>query len=265
MALTIYIEVGTVDAASGEQRIPVGGLAADEHHPATRAFRAAGGEGALWTRGSIPMGRGLGYSGAARVAGVVLAHAERHGLDPERLDAARPDLLALAAAHEGHADNAAASLYGGVVATAGGQTVRVPLAINPAVVVWIPGTTTSTDVSRASLPSTVSFDDAAFNVGRVALLVAGLASGSVEAVRTGTQDRLHQDVRFARAPRSREAVEAALDAGAWGGWLSGSGPTVAALVAHDRVDDVLAALPVEGHAKVVHIDPDGALLDDVRL
>ena len=84
--------------------------------------------------------------------------------------------------------------------------------------------------ARRLLPEQVPFDDAVFNVGRTALLVAALAAGDVDALRAATEDRLHQDRRLARVPDSRVAMEAALGAGAWGAWLSGSGPSVAAFV-----------------------------------
>jgi homoserine kinase len=204
------------------------------------------------------MGRGLGFSGAARVAGLVAAHAERDpGVD---VTAVAGDVLAVATELEGHADNVAASLYGGVVATAGGRAVRVPLAVEPAVVVWVPPFTTSTSESRGRLAANVPLDTAVFNIGRTALLVAAFAVGDLPALRVATQDRLHQEVRFATAPASRAARDAALDAGAWAAWLSGSGPTVAALCATASAATVAAALPPEGTAKVLRIDHDGAVV-----
>ena len=85
----------------------------------------------------------------------------------------------------------------------------------------------------ACCPTRCSFEDAAFNVGRTALLVAALAAGDVGALRTATEDRLHQDRRLARAHDTRHAIEAALAAGAYAAWLSGSGPSAAALVEPD--------------------------------
>jgi homoserine kinase len=205
------------------------------------------------------MGRGLGFSGSARVAGLVAALAQRHGPGFHPLDEAE-QLLHVATALEGHADNIAPSIFGGVVASAGGHAVRVPLPFEPAVVVWIPPSTTSTDQSRAALCPSVPFADAVFNVGRTALLVAALAAGNIHALRTATEDRLHQDQRFARSPGSRVALEAALDAGAWCGWLSGSGPTIATLCAPEAAGDLAAALPPEGHTKVLTVDTGGAVL-----
>ena len=187
-----------------------------------RAFRQLGGSGPVWIRTRIPIGRGLGFSGSARVAGLVAALAQRHGSGFHPLDEAE-QLLHVATALEGHADNIAPSIFGGVVASAGGHAVRIPLPFDPAVVVWVPSATTSTDQSRAALCPSVPFADAVFNVGRTALLVAALAAGDIHALRTATEDRLHQDQRFALSPMSRQALTAALDAGAWCGWLSGSG------------------------------------------
>jgi homoserine kinase len=230
------------------------GTPAPETHPAVRAFREGGGVGTLALRATFPGGRGLGYSGAARVAGLVAAVVQ-HGGNPWL---ARDDLLAHATRLEGHADNVAASLVGGVTAVAGGRMVKVPLDRRPAVVVWIPDTETPTPRARRLLPDLVPFADAVFNVGRTALLVAALASGDTGALRSATEDRLHQDRRLARVPDSRAAMEAALHAGAWGAWLSGSGPSVAAFADPEVAADVARALPPSGRAHVLAIDDEGA-------
>ena len=137
------------------------GAPAPETHPAVRAFRQSGGEGPLSVRASFPGGRGLGYSGAARVAGLLAAVAQRGNDRASRRD----EVLRDASELEGHADNAAASVYGGIVAVAAGHVVRIPLARVPAVVVWIPDRETPTVSARRLLPEQVPFDDAVFNVG----------------------------------------------------------------------------------------------------
>ena len=252
MALSLHLELGFWVEGDGH---PI----AVEGHPAVAAFRAGGGRGPLWVRSPIPMGRGLGFSGAARVAGLVAAHVQRCG---PRLELAEvgPALLALATELEGHADNVAASLHGGVVATTAGRAVRVPLAVEPAVVMWVPSFTTSTDQSRTVLRDTVSFADAVFNVGRTALLVAALAAGDVGALRTATEDRLHQDARFARSVPSHEALASALRAGAWCGWLSGSGPSVAVLCDPADAERIAASYPDGASVKVLAVDQRGAVV-----
>ena len=256
MALSLHAEAGVIDGD-----VPPNAQHVDQYHPASVAFRRAGGDGDLWVCSPIPVGRGLGFSGAVRVAGIVAAHAQRFGDDPELLADHASEMLKLASALEGHADNVAASLFGGIVATADGRAVRVPLAFDPAIVVWIPSFTTSTDESRTKMGAAIPLQDAVFNIGRTALLVAALAAGDVEALRSATQDRLHQDVRLASAEPSRNALAAALDAGAWCSWLSGSGPTVAAMCPYDDADELAAAMPADGHTKVLRIDHGGAVIE----
>lgn len=265
MALTIYADVivdsGGRDSADDSLTSASADVQLlDERHPATIAFRRAGGEGSVHLRSSIPVGRGMGFSGAVRVGGLVAAHAQRHGTDPAELHRALPELLRVATELEGHADNVAASLYGGVVATAAGHAVQIPIALDPAMVLWVPSFATTTDESRRKLPESVSLDDAVYNIGRTALLVAALTAGDVAALGAATEDRVHQEVRLKNAQPSRVALTAALDAGAWAAWLSGSGPSIAVMCAVDEADAIAAALPADGHCKVLRIDRAGAVI-----
>jgi homoserine kinase len=252
MALSLHLEVGFWREGDAH---PVAG----ESHPAVHAFRSAGGRGPVWVHSPIPMGRGLGFSGAARVAGVIAAFVQGCGAGLRIGDVA-DDVLARASALEGHADNVAASLHGGVVVTAAGRAIRVPLAIQPAVVMWVPSFTTSTEQSRTALGQPVPFDDVVFNIGRTALLVAAFVAGDVGALRLATEDRLHQDHRFARSPSSRAALLAALDAGAWCGWLSGSGPSVAVLCDPDDAESVADSYPDRASVKGLEVDQNGAIV-----
>lgn len=253
MALGLHAETGVGDPPGGAEP-------ADARHPAEVAFRRAGGTGQLWMRSPIPIGRGLGFSGVARVGGAAAAAVQRSG--PSALDdpATRGEILALTSELEQHADNVAASIYGGVVVATDRGVVQVPLAFNPTVVVWVPNTaTTSTDHSRARLPDTVSRADAVFNVGRAAMFVAACATGDVTALRAATEDRLHQQVRLELVPDSAAALAAALDAGAWASWLSGSGPTIAAMCDPGRAEEIAAAMPATGHVKLLRIDHEGVV------
>ena len=119
MAIALHAEVGLVDASTGSAERS---KQVDEHHPASIAFAAAGGKGTLWVRSPIPIGRGLGFSGAMRVGGAAVAMIQRVG-DRALVDR-HADVLGVAAGLEGHADNVAASLYGGIVATDGTTAVR---------------------------------------------------------------------------------------------------------------------------------------------
>ncbi len=260
MALSLYATVGYGDC-------PPEATVADERHPATIAFRRAGGTGPIWVHSPIPMGRGLGFSGAVRVGGAAAAIVQRDGrLDHED----RREVLAIAADLERHLDNAAASVFGGVVVAVDPDrpvVMQVPLGFTsdaePVVVAWIPNAaTTSTERSRSTLPAEVSRTDAVFNLGSVAMFVAACAAGDVGALRRATEDRLHQSVRLARVPHTAAALDAALEAGAWAAWLSGSGPTMAALCAGDHADALAAALPPDGHTKILAIDRTGVAVTD---
>ncbi|HWB67433.1 MAG TPA: homoserine kinase [Mycobacteriales bacterium] len=177
----------------------------------------------------IPHGRGLGSSAAAIVAGVVAAR----GLvvnGAERLD--DDGVLALAARLEGHPDNVAACLRGGLtVAWTDGdgeaKAVGVPVSDRLAPVAFIPGSSSSTKAARRLLPESVPHVDAARNAGRSALLVAALRA-QPDLLFDATEDALHQQYRAPAMPRTA-ALLAELRAAGLPAVVSGAGPTVVAL------------------------------------
>ena len=175
---------------------------------------------------AIPVARGLGSSASAVVAGLVAANA----LTGDRLDQRR--LLTLAIEIEGHPDNVAAVLLGGfvVVAMVEGrpETVRFDAPRDLRTVLFVPDLQMATTDMRAALPREVPHRDAVFNLGRVALAVAGLASGRYDVLGAGTEDRLHQPYRARVYPALPRLIAAARAAGAIGACLSGSGATVLA-------------------------------------
>ena len=256
MALSVHLEMGPV--INGQ--VPLDAKMIDEYHPGRVAFRSYGGVGDVWVRSKIPMGRGLGFSGAARVAGVVAAHAQLHGLSMDALVAARKDLLHASTELEGHPDNVAASLVGGVTASASGEVVRLPLALDPTILAWVPDAQTSTEKSRTAIATTLSLSDAVVNIGHTALLLGALATGDVALLRIATQDRIHQDIRLAHAPTSKAALDAALSTNAWCAWLSGSGPTVAVMCAKSDAKHIASQLPQSGDVLELTIDQDGAVI-----
>ena len=257
MALDLFLDVG-----AGEP--PAGGLPIDRHHPASKGFAASSGDadgpGTLWVRSSIPMGRGLGFSGAARVGGAALAAVMGSRTPNEAIESQRTHVLDVAARLEGHGDNAAASVLGGVVAWVDGRAIQLQLGPQlsaAGVVVWIPETVTSTDQSRGRLPAEVARTDAVHNLGRVAQFVLAVEHDDPSLLVGSTDDRLHQSRRLAAVPGAADALDAGVSAGSWCGWLSGSGPTVAFLAAADAVDAVTAALPASGHVKRLQIAGQG--------
>ena len=176
----------------------------------------------------IPIGRGMGSSAAATLSGVLVATALHQAPWDE------DDVLDRVAALEGHRDNAAAALLGGLAICApDAQAVQMAVSDDLRAVLFIPDLPFTTTESRRVVPTTFSRADAIFNAGRCALLVRALALGDHAALRVAMQDRWHQDARFALMRGSREIVAAAGGAGASGAALAGAGPSVVALTALD--------------------------------
>ena len=178
----------------------------------------------------IPFARGLGSSSSAIACGILIAN---HCLGSPLGEA---DLLDLAAKLEGHPDNVVPCLLGGVrVATLGdtGRVIQayVPLALTLHAVVFVPEHNIPTAHARGLLPSSVSREDALFNVAHASLLVAALASGQSELLVEATRDRLHQPYRLALFPSGTTLLATAIQAGALGAFTSGAGPSVLALCA----------------------------------
>ncbi|ONI85333.1 homoserine kinase [Actinosynnema sp. ALI-1.44] len=216
-----------------------GEVTTDESHLVVRALRAAGERIGfrppgleLRCRNAIPHSRGLGSSAAAAVAGVAAAY----GLAGMETD---EHALQVAAEFEGHADNAAASLLGGLVVawTEGDRYRAVRLdphsAIQP--VLLIPGESSRTSVTRQLLPDRVPHADAAFATGRAALAVHAVTARP-DLLLPATADRLHQDYREAAWPASLRLVKILREHGLAAA-VSGAGPTVMVLTADGKLPD----------------------------
>ena len=167
----------------------------------------------------IPRERGLGSSAAVIALGLVAASVVAG------LTASVEELLAEGIALEGHGDNLAAALAGGVCLTWGTRVARVADRPPAVPVALVPDSTVSTADARAALPAAVPHGDATFTASRAALLGAALASGSEELFAEALADRIHEPYRTATAPLL-QAVRDRLPAGALGATISGSGPTV---------------------------------------
>ncbi len=141
-------------------------------------------------------------------------------------------MLAVAAAMEGHPDNAAGALLGGFVVVAaldaGPRAVRFDPPEGLIAVLFIPELPMSTSEMRAVLPASVPFADAVHNVGAAALAVAAMASGRLDLLGPATEDRLHEPYRAMAYRALPRLTAAARDGGALGACLSGAGSTVIA-------------------------------------
>jgi homoserine kinase len=211
----------------------------------------------------IPTGRGLGSSAAAWLAGIVGANALLGSPLP------RETLLLLAARGEGHPDNAAAALLGGLTMACwdGDRVVAVSLPVPPAIgwVVLIPELHGSTAQARAVLPAMVPRADAVFNLQRLALLLAALRDGGGDLLALAMEDRLHQPYRVALFPWMERVAAAARAAGAAGCVLSGAGPSLLAAVRGEAapvaraMEAALREAGLAGRAAALAVDPAGTV------
>lgn len=231
LALALYVEVEVAESdrleivAEGEGA----GLPSDENHLAAQVVRSVTGHDRfrISVRSEIPVARGLGSSAALAAAAAAAAGAE--------------DAFAVAAEVDGHPENAAASVLGGLVAAASidGRPVARPLELDEALsfVVVVPDDELSTKQARAALPAQVPHEDAGFNLGRLALLIAGFADRR-RLVPEAAQDRLHQPYRSSLFPEAERIISALTDAGALAASWSGAGPSLIAVTTAARVADV---------------------------
>jgi homoserine kinase len=209
-----------------------------------------------------PTARGLGSSAAAWVGGLVAGDALLGG------PLGREALVTLAAQAEGHPDNVAAALLGGLTVSCAGAegvtAVALPVPRDLTWVVLVPEVTGATAEARAVLPDSVPRADAVFNVQRVALLLAGLQAGRPAALARALDDRLHQPYRRRLFPWMPDVVVAARAAGALGCVLSGAGPALLAVVAGDgggvarAMEEALGRAGLAGAARALPVDPAGA-------
>lgn len=184
----------------------------------------------LRCRNYIPLGSGLGSSAAAIVGGILAATAI---LD---LPDDKADQLGFATQLEGHPDNVAPCLLGGLVAAIvnEGHVITRKLNIAPlSFVIAVPGFHFPTKTSRAALPVDVSRQDAVFNLSRLVFLIDAFSNGDLDLLSLGMQDLLHQPYRIPLIPGATSAITAAKEASAVAVVLSGAGPSLLAVLRSD--------------------------------
>ncbi len=183
---------------------------------------------------NIPMTRGLGSSSACLIAGLVGANTLLGS------PLSMSDISDLAASLEGHPDNTAPALYGGLVASVmdGGRvhSVSVPVSDRIRFAVFIPDFELKTEVARGILPKQVLREDAVYNLSRAALMTASLFSGRLENLRVAVQDRLHQPYRFPLIADADKVFYTAYELGAYAVAISGAGPSILAIIDIDNKD-----------------------------
>ena len=262
VALECYVSVEVEEAPSLRVRSEGegAGLFDDASHLAARVVTEVLGHDrfAVTVRSQIPVARGLGSSAALAAAAAAAAGAA--------------DPFAVAAAYDGHPENAAASVFGGLVAATmvGGRPVHAALTLSEdlAFVIVIPERNLNTPEARDVLPDTLPREDVVFNLGRMGLLVAGLADPAA-LVPESTDDRIHQPARTELFPEAPTILGALVEAGALAASWSGAGPSLIAMVQATMAPAVLtgaeaalAGADVPGRALVLHPDRRGIVYGD---
>jgi homoserine kinase len=262
LALSLHVEVDVQPADQLSLRTEGEGsdIPADRNHLAVDVVRSVIGHDrvAIRVHSQIPVGRGLGSSASLAVAAAAAAGAD--------------DPLAVAAAIDGHPENAAASVLGGLVTatTVNERPVAARLSLDHDLrfVVLIPSRPLATTRAREALPAQVPHPDAAFNLGRMGILLAGLADHRL-LVREATEDRLHQAARTPLFPEAGYLTAGLVDAGALAACWSGAGPSILGICTLDMAprvraagEGLLAEAGVSGKAVVLDADHDGLVLEE---
>lgn len=220
----------------------------------------------------IPLARGLGSSSAARVGALVAANEWARRQHNKSLD--RSTLLTLATKLEGHPDNVAPALLGGLIVSVtddGGGVLTQPVPVEkfPRLVVFIPQSELETKTARGVLPTQIPTRDAIFNIARTGFLIAALVNQKWDVLSEALRDKLHQSQRAALMPAYDAVVRAATQSGAFGATLSGAGPCVLAWLPDKNtlVADAVVAMQnaasesgVLGAAQEVEVDLEGCVV-----
>ncbi|MBP2642926.1 MAG: Homoserine kinase [Firmicutes bacterium] len=212
---------------------------------------------------NVPLARGLGSSATAIVAGLVVANAATGN------QLTTDELFDMATDMEGHPDNVAPALFGGVtVSLMEGKKphyIRFMPAFPLKLVVAVPQFTLSTKQARQVLPQQVPFRDAVFNVSRSAALIGALTQGRIDILKYALADKLHQPYRQKLIPGMPEVLEAAIAEGAIGATLSGAGPCLIAYTQEEREKQIgdamvnaFAGHNIQAYYIPLSIDTDGA-------
>lgn len=213
---------------------------------------------------NIPLARGLGSSAAAIVGGLVGAN------EITGKHFTKEDILNMATAIEGHPDNVAPAIFGGITVSimdsGSAKYLRFLPQKNFLMVAVIPEFNLSTRAARKVLPDTVPYADAVFNVSRSALLIGALCTGEMQLLSYALEDRLHQPYREKLIPGMSQVLSAARQAGALGAVLSGAGPCLLAF-SNNNPDEIGQAMvkafnihKVNARYQILQIDQQGAII-----
>lgn len=212
----------------------------------------------------IPISRGLGSSASCIVAGVMAA-----GI-MSKADFTREDVLRIATEIEGHPDNTAPAIFGGLIVSIMQDADiiynKVDIASSFKFIAMIPDFTLSTQMARSVLPKQVDHKTAVKNIGRVSLLISALSNGRLDLLRHALEDDLHQPYRARLINDYDDITKKCAELGSLGSYISGAGPTIMCLRENDHIDfdnnmrQYLAALSDKWILKELDIDNEGAMI-----
>lgn len=210
----------------------------------------------------IPLTRGLGSSAACIVGGLLSANY----ISGQKLSTKQ--IIDLAAKMDGHPDNVLPALVGSMTVACMDSDkvyyVRVDPPINVRFAVLVPDFELETSKARKAIPESIPTEDAVFNIGRAALMIASFLTGNVENLMIATQDKLHQPYRKSLIPGFQGILDACKQNGAKGAFLSGAGPTIIAILSDGNetfvsdINSYLDNLNTKWSVKILDICRNGA-------
>jgi len=210
----------------------------------------------------IPLARGLGSSAAAIVGGLIAANAATGNT------LTKEDIFSMATMIEGHPDNVAPAIFGGITISVMQGNQPAYLRFVPerklSMVVAIPEFNLSTHTARQVLPETVTIKDAVFNISRVALLIGALCKGEFHHLQYALEDKIHQPYRQQLIPGMQQVFHAAVAKGAYGAALSGAGPCLIAFteINYEEIGAAMVQAFANSNVKadyvILNIDIEGA-------
>ena len=176
---------------------------------------------------SIPVFGGLGSSSAAVISGIMIA------FKINNIDIKKDEIFQIAADFEGHPDNVGPAIYGGITIgfldSSDWHISNVKYSDELKIISFISEQKILTSESRKELPNTVNRKDAVYNISRSAVLINALNNNDFSKIKFGFQDKIHEQYRIPKIKGFNTISNAALNAGALGSYLSGSGPTISAI------------------------------------
>lgn len=217
----------------------------------------------------IPISRGLGSSAACILGGVIGAN------KLAKASLSKEEILQIATEIEGHPDNIAPALFGGlVVSVMEDENIyynKICVANGIKFVALIPDFTLSTTKSREVLPSSLNYKDGVYNVGRVSLLLSALSNGRFELLKAALDDKLHQPYRKKLIPRFDEILNKCYELGCLGAYLSGAGPTLMTIIKDDDIDfttkikEYLISINCNWDVKELNLDLSGVIIEKEKI